>query len=372
MATISYIDKTTCDSSSVTMRLYGTIGDKVDGDYFAQELSSLARDYELVNLRINSPGGDVMSGMSIVSAMLSVDTPINVYIDGVAASMAAVIAVCGDRVYMADYAKLMIHDPYFADGNAPSAKQKKQLTKIREMLGQVLSRRGKNIDDVAKLMSAETWFSADEAQAAGLCDEIVTSAKTPMAGLTPLQICAKINDDYIKTNQLQNEMKLNAKVAGLLGVTAEAPEAEISAAIEKMAADKAVTDKIAAQAVAAKQAAEEELKEIKEKQAAEQKSEAERLIDTAVKDGRINADGKQALLKVFAQDHTAGLATLAAIPVRNPLSAQIKTGASAASDLCSKSWDELDKEGRLGTLKTKYPDVYRDKFNAKFHPDVEE
>lgn len=70
------------------MRLYGSIGQKVDGDLFARELAALDDgQLDIIKIRINSPGGDVFQGMSIVSAMLSVKTPVHAYIDGIAASM---------------------------------------------------------------------------------------------------------------------------------------------------------------------------------------------------------------------------------------------------------------------------------------------
>lgn len=63
------------------MRLYGAIGPRVDGDYFAQELASLDRgDFDMIHIRMNSPGGNVFQGMSIVSAILSMNTPVCVHI----------------------------------------------------------------------------------------------------------------------------------------------------------------------------------------------------------------------------------------------------------------------------------------------------
>ena len=67
----------------------------------------------VIHIRMNSPGGNVFQGMSIVSAILSMNTPVCVHIDGIAASMAAVVAVAADRVGMMDFANMMIHDPYF-------------------------------------------------------------------------------------------------------------------------------------------------------------------------------------------------------------------------------------------------------------------
>ena len=137
------------------MRLYGTIGSRVDGDYFAHELASLDRDdFDQIHIRMNSPGGNVFQGMSIVSAILSMNTPVCVHIDGIAASMAAVVAVAADRVCMMDFAKMMIHDPYFSGANEKtmSPKQKKALARLTDMLRQILSRRGQDETTMAKLM----------------------------------------------------------------------------------------------------------------------------------------------------------------------------------------------------------------------------
>ncbi|MEG2760164.1 MAG: ATP-dependent Clp protease proteolytic subunit [Mucinivorans sp.] len=364
---ISYIDKLETSPSVATMRLYGAIGEKVDGDYFAQELSMISRDCEKVRLRINSPGGDVISGMSIVSAILSSYTPIEVYIDGVAASMAAVIAVCGDKVYMADYAKIMIHDPHFANDTALTAKQKKQICKMRDMIGQILSRRGKNIDQISALMAAETWYSATEALAEGLCDEIVSSAKSLMVGLTPMQVLSQVDLDYYnKTNK--KTMKLKTQVFSILGLSAEAPDDDISAAIEKINSEKLSIDKLLKEALMEKAKSEKTLSEMVAAKAAEQKVEAEALVEAAVKDGRINADGKAAILGVFAHDHAAGKATLSAIPVHRTITSQLLIDGKAVDGLRVRTWDELDRSGELALLKEQHPDAYQDKFNAKFYP----
>ena len=130
----THIDSVNNEAREATMRLYGAIGEKVDGDLFARELASLDDgQLEAIRIRINSPGGDVFQGMSIVSAMLSAKTPVYAHIDGIAASMAAVVAVAAKRVYMMDFAKLMIHDPYFAGKQSQSStlsnKQKNMLTR---------------------------------------------------------------------------------------------------------------------------------------------------------------------------------------------------------------------------------------------------
>jgi hypothetical protein len=101
-----------------------------------------------------------------------------------------------------------------------------------------------------------------------------------------------------------------------------------------------------------------------------QKAEAITLIDTAVKDGRIDAKGKDHFIKLFDDDFASAKAVLEAIPVRTTVISQIQTGNEQGqvelADLQKKSWDELDKAGKLVHLKDKYPDVYDQKFEARF------
>jgi ATP-dependent Clp protease, protease subunit len=87
---------------TATLLLYGEIGDKVDGDYFAQEINFLSKQYDEIVIRINSGGGSVLQGLSIFNAMLNSPAFIVVNIDGIAASMAGVIAMAGNIVRMND------------------------------------------------------------------------------------------------------------------------------------------------------------------------------------------------------------------------------------------------------------------------------
>jgi hypothetical protein len=99
-------------------------------------------------------------------------------------------------------------------------------------------------------------------------------------------------------------------------------------------------------------------------------AEAVRLVDEAVKDGRLNADGKAGMLKLFETDFEAAKKTLLNIPKRPSVKQEIERQESLnnteLAELSAKSWDELDKGGGLETLRDKYPDVYAEKFERKF------
>jgi len=122
-------------------------------------------------VRINSIGGSVIDGYSIVSAILNSKVPCNTYIDGLAASIAGVIAMSGKKCYMADFGTLMMHNP--SGGNDSNV-----LDLVKSTLVTILSNRTK-LDEatVNNMMDAETWLSAGQCLEMGIVDEIVSSNK---------------------------------------------------------------------------------------------------------------------------------------------------------------------------------------------------
>jgi hypothetical protein len=101
-----------------------------------------------------------------------------------------------------------------------------------------------------------------------------------------------------------------------------------------------------------------------------QKAEAVALVDAAVKDGRINASGKATFIALFDKDFESAKLTLSAIAPRQSVHRQMNTGAAAKVELAdyfkSKTWDELDRAGKLLELKDNYPDLYAEKFQERY------
>lgn len=208
----------------VSLRLFGHIGGRgLSGDMFAEKLIKLGETAEVINLYINSGGGDVIQGYSIVSAMLETKAKVIVTVVGVAASMAAVIAVCGSEVYMNDYSKIMIHNPYFENMPTEDAvkmdpKKREALRNIAESLVTILSRRGKSEKEIRELMDKETWFSADEALKAGFIDGVSSTKR--MADLKDLptdELLLLITNEYV-SNQDRTLDGLKNDIARMLGL----------------------------------------------------------------------------------------------------------------------------------------------------------
>lgn len=135
-----------------------------------------------INLHINSPGGSVFEGTAIFNMLKNSKAFINVYIDGLAASIASVIAMAGDKIYMPANAMMMIHNPWVVcEGNANELrKMADDLEKIGNLSTETYVKRsnGKaNAEEIQNLMDEETWLTAKEAVELGLADEVMESNK---------------------------------------------------------------------------------------------------------------------------------------------------------------------------------------------------
>lgn len=148
---------------------------------FRDALKSLG-DVKTINLHINSPGGSVFEGIAIYNMLKQNSAHINVYVDGLAASIASVIAMSGDTIFMPSNSMLMIHNPWtMAVGNANELrKQADDLDQITKSSVQTyLTKAGDKLDEdtLKQLMDDETWLTAQEAVDYGLADEVLESNK---------------------------------------------------------------------------------------------------------------------------------------------------------------------------------------------------
>jgi ATP-dependent Clp protease protease subunit len=141
---------------------------------FLDELKALGPVAELT-LRINSPGGSVFDGVAIYNALKRHQAAITVWIDGIAASIASMIAMAGDEIVMPENAMLMLHDPSgLVLGTAADLRSMAEaLDKMAAAMVAAYRDKSRAGDaEIAALMSAETWLSAEEAVELGLADRV--------------------------------------------------------------------------------------------------------------------------------------------------------------------------------------------------------
>jgi ATP-dependent Clp protease protease subunit len=175
---------------------------------FKRDLDALG-DITTLNLYINSPGGSVFEGVAISNIIKRHKAYVIVLIDGLAASIASVIAMAGDEVRMPRNTMMMIHNPWtFTWGNATELrKQADDLDRIGgSMKESYLAKAGDKLtpDKLTELLDAETWLSAQECLDFGLCD-VVEDANQVAASVSkdlfakyrnvPSDIAAKLNHE---------------------------------------------------------------------------------------------------------------------------------------------------------------------------------
>jgi len=179
---------------TASILIYDTIGagwlGGISAQDFATELKALG-DITTLNVHINSEGGSVFDGVAIYNTLISHPAKVNVAIDGLAASIASIIAMAGDTVNMAANAMFMIHDPWIvAAGSAAELRdQADLLDKVRgQLVDTYVARSSAARSDVDALMAAETWMTAEEALAHGFIDLITAE----------LKVAAKVHADRFK------------------------------------------------------------------------------------------------------------------------------------------------------------------------------
>lgn len=169
------------EAEKAVVYLYGTIGQ----DFWSDDDSNTAKSFastldsfgeKPLEIRLDSCGGDVYEGFGIASAIQRYKGQTTVYVDGIAASAASYIAVMADKVVMSSFASIMIHNAStYAFGNAEDFRDAvNRLEALDQTIaGIIAGRSGMELDDVKAAMDAETWYTAEQAVANGLADEII-------------------------------------------------------------------------------------------------------------------------------------------------------------------------------------------------------
>ena len=170
-----------------------------DGAVVAKDFRAALKGVGNVTVHINSPGGDVMAGAEIYSALrehsLSGAGKVTVIVTALAASAASIVAMAGDEILMHPVAYMMIHNPWtMAVGDA---KELRRAAKVLDVIGEGLisayqTRTGKSRDELKKMLENETWMSAATCVAEGFADGIFgTKIEAAASLMRPTLMSAK-------------------------------------------------------------------------------------------------------------------------------------------------------------------------------------
>lgn len=206
------------DSAEIT--LYGIVGqsfwsDGVSASKFRDDLKALG-EVKDISLRINSEGGDVFEGLTMYNLLVDHGAKITVHVDGLAASIASVIAMAGDEIRMGEGSFMMIHNPWggaVGDANA-MRRMADLLDKVKDQVANIYVARTKNSKNkVSTWMDDETWMNAEESKKKGFA-EVVEERIAAAASVSKPDWYNNLPSE-LRPNRAA-AMKLRAKTAALL------------------------------------------------------------------------------------------------------------------------------------------------------------
>jgi ATP-dependent protease ClpP protease subunit len=292
----------------------------------ARALSTELATVERLDVYINSPGGSAHEGIAIYNALKRYPKPKHVFIDGVCASVASIIAMAGDRIVTAKNGMWMIHDPTaFTDGTAEehltAADYLKQLRGVG--IETYAARTRQKAADIDAWMAATTWMDPALAKERGFTDEIAEAEEEPLRAVAMSPAAAEFAarlpgvPERLRAAVMvalsppadpaahpeEHDMKNLAK---MLGLAENATEADILAALTaQMQASRSSTEQLAALlaatgkptvleaqgVIAAWKGGAEQVPtlqgELATLKAAGEKAERDSLVATAMKDGKL-------------------------------------------------------------------------------------
>lgn len=161
----------------LSMSFYDQIGENWQGTGATPQMvaDALKTDFDSIELHLNSPGGDAFAGVAIYNLLKASSKPINVIVDGLAASAASIVAMSGDTITMNTGSLLMIHEAMsMAFGNADDmTKMAETLTTVTSGIADIyVARTGLKKADILEMQNVETWMTAQEAVDKGFATSV--------------------------------------------------------------------------------------------------------------------------------------------------------------------------------------------------------
>lgn len=196
-----------------TIYIYGVIGgfnfdtwEPINtADKFVEDFAAIEKDVDTIHVKINSPGGNILDGLPIYNTLKNSTKEVKTYVDGVAYSMAALIALSGDKVYGYANSMLMFHNgSTFARGNAKELREQAEtLDAYDEALGSIIEEKLNITEEAVKekyLNFSDNYFVGKKAKKIGFFDEILTSKKVDLPNNIKEMSPTDLMEHYSKMN----------------------------------------------------------------------------------------------------------------------------------------------------------------------------
>jgi ATP-dependent protease ClpP protease subunit len=367
-------------SDTASMFIFSEIGAwGIDGQQFANEIEWLGRNgITTINVHINSGGGSVIDGLSILRSMQLFDGIINTHVEGVAASIAGVLAMGGKTRSIVDFGRIMIHDPSFSGNEALDEKQQKAVDAVRQMLIVIFDKNTTmTTDEISSIMTAETWFDAAESLSRGLVDKVIdTERKFENIFKGETNVAAMVNRAttiYNKPNtEIQKRKMIN--LTSHLKLAENAAETAIIDAVKVIEENAAIVDGKLNDANATIAANATEITSLK-------KVVATADVDKAITAGQIKKESRAAMIELAIENQKAFNAIVENVPVKAAKIMDLLNDGKPDADLSilinGKSFRELEKTDNALLNRIEKEDVkmfnkmYFNQYGVKHPNDVE-
>jgi len=296
---------------------------------FATALNAIPEDHA-ITVRINSPGGSVFDGYAIFNALKSRAAQVTTKVEGLAASMASIVALAGSKVTAAANSMFMIHNPWsgVAGDSEDLRKTADLLDKLTgQLVGIYAAKTGLPDADVRAAMDAETWFTAAEAKEWGLVDEItdeipaVASFDVSRFRNAPQALAQKPSElETIRAELAATKEQAENTAAQIVALKVESDQR--AAAIDAEKAAHAIT-------AAQRDEARAELK----------RRDAEAAVDSAINSGRLAATARDEFVALFIADTEKAKTILSALPAargNHPVPPEANTDAGSDAQILAE------------------------------------
>ncbi|MCK5016535.1 MAG: Clp protease ClpP [Candidatus Peribacteraceae bacterium] len=239
---------------SATIKIFADIGEDwfgegVSAKGFSDDLEALG-DLDILDVHVNSRGGNVHDGVTIYNTLKQHSATVNMFIDGVAASIASIIAMAGDKIYMAEGATMFVHNPLtWAVGNSKVFRATADtLDTIQEGLVDIYSNNNLSStrDEIIALMDAETTFTAQEAIDKGFATDLSNAVFNGKFDKVELQAQVMASaEETAKDKQLESVTAKLTEVTAALEAKTTQLEAALAITTELEAQMKTKLDELA-------------------------------------------------------------------------------------------------------------------------------
>ncbi|MGV7234652.1 MAG: Clp protease ClpP [Nitrosomonadaceae bacterium] len=341
----------------------------ISGQAFADEIRFLneVEGVNTINVHINSPGGSVIDGISIFTAIMNSKAVVNTFVEGIAASIAGVIAMAGKRRVINDFGRLMLHLPNInGDEDGTTPEEKEMLTNFKDMIVKTfVNNTFKSTEDIEAIMTRETWFNADESLKEGFVDHVKsTSRQLTMVSNNALEVyaCAK---EILDKPIIKNKME---KVKNFLSLDEAVNETVVLKAVKNISKELETTKTDLEAVKNENETLKTRVTELQDAEKAQNDILATEFVENSIKEGKFDETKKEELL-VSAKNDLAGFKALTlAISTSHADVRNTIADGKTEKPVSDKSLRELEKTDatKLEDIRNNNPALYAEMYKKQY------